>query len=44
MRHIIEKMFFDGVPELADGRLRPDLTRSGMGLEFKRADAVRFAA
>ena len=40
----IEKMFFDGVPELADGRLRPDLTRSGMGLEFKRADAVRFAA
>src|SRR5881296_2616134 len=27
-----------------DGKLYPDLSRSGNGLEFKRADALRFAA
>jgi L-alanine-DL-glutamate epimerase-like enolase superfamily enzyme len=40
----IERMFFDGGPALVNGELRPDLSRSGMGLELKRADAERFAA
>lgn len=40
----IERMFFDGLPSLVNGELRPDLSRAGMGLELKRADAVRFAA
>ena len=40
----IEKMFFEGAARPVNGRLRPDLTRLGMGLEFKRADARRYAA
>ena len=40
----IENMFFDGVIQPVDGRLRPDFSRAGMGLEFKKADAERFAA
>ncbi|MGB8888700.1 MAG: enolase C-terminal domain-like protein [Candidatus Korobacteraceae bacterium] len=40
----IERMFFDGFPELRDGQLRPDLLRPGIGLELKRADAERYAA
>jgi L-alanine-DL-glutamate epimerase-like enolase superfamily enzyme len=40
----IERMFFDGLPQLVDGELRPDLSRPGFGLEFKRADAEKFAA
>lgn len=40
----IERMFFDGLPQLVNGELRPDLSRPGLGLEFKRADAQRFAA
>ncbi len=40
----IERMFFDGFPELADGELRPDLSRPGIGLELKRSDAERYAA
>lgn len=39
----IEHMLFDGVPEPHDGRIRPDLSRPGLGLEFKRQDAERFA-
>jgi L-alanine-DL-glutamate epimerase-like enolase superfamily enzyme len=39
----IERMFFDGVLEPVDGTLRPDLSRSGIGLEFKRSDAERYA-
>jgi L-alanine-DL-glutamate epimerase-like enolase superfamily enzyme len=39
----IEKMLFDGALEPEDGRLRPNLTRPGFGLEFKRADAKRYA-
>ncbi|HZS76079.1 MAG TPA: enolase C-terminal domain-like protein [Ktedonobacteraceae bacterium] len=39
----IEHMFFDGVLEPVNGELRPDLTRPGMGLEFKRADAAKYA-
>ena len=40
----IERMFFDGFPELVAGELRPDLSRPGVGLELKRTDAQRFAA
>jgi L-alanine-DL-glutamate epimerase-like enolase superfamily enzyme len=39
----IESMFFDGAPKPIDGMIRPDLSRPGHGLEFKRADAERFA-
>lgn len=34
----IEQMFFEGLPQLVQGRLQPDLSRSGNGLEL-RADA-----
>jgi L-alanine-DL-glutamate epimerase-like enolase superfamily enzyme len=40
----IERMIFDGVAAPVDGALRPDLTRSGMGLVLKQVDAQRFAA
>jgi L-alanine-DL-glutamate epimerase-like enolase superfamily enzyme len=39
----IEHMLFDGAPVARDGMIRPDLSRPGHGLEFKRADAARFA-
>ncbi len=39
----IENMFFEGVIQPKDGRLQPDLSRPGMGLEFKKADAERYA-
>ncbi len=39
----IESMLFDGAPVPNGGRLAPDLGRPGLGLEFKRADAARFA-
>jgi L-alanine-DL-glutamate epimerase-like enolase superfamily enzyme len=39
----IEHLFFDGALIPAAGALRPDLSRPGMGLEFKRQDAARFA-
>jgi L-alanine-DL-glutamate epimerase-like enolase superfamily enzyme len=39
----IEHMLFDGALTPVDGALCPDLTRPGMGLEFKHADARRFA-
>ncbi len=39
----IEHMLFDGVLTPVAGELRPDLTRPGIGLDFKRADAARFA-
>jgi L-alanine-DL-glutamate epimerase-like enolase superfamily enzyme len=38
----VEQMFFDGAPRPVNGELRPDLSRPGMGLEFKRADAARY--
>ena len=38
----IEQMLFDGVLVPADGVLRPDLSRTGLGLEFKRTDAKRY--
>jgi L-alanine-DL-glutamate epimerase-like enolase superfamily enzyme len=40
----IERMFFEGNPRLVDGALVPDRSRPGCGLEFKRADAARYAA
>jgi L-alanine-DL-glutamate epimerase-like enolase superfamily enzyme len=40
----IERMFFDGLPALKDGKLHPDLARPGNGLELRRADAQKFAA
>jgi L-alanine-DL-glutamate epimerase-like enolase superfamily enzyme len=39
----IEHLLFDGAPRPRDGRLAPDLSRPGLGLDFKRADAARFA-
>jgi L-alanine-DL-glutamate epimerase-like enolase superfamily enzyme len=39
----IEHMFFDGVLTPVQGELRPDLSRPGMGLEFKRSDAAKYA-
>jgi L-alanine-DL-glutamate epimerase-like enolase superfamily enzyme len=39
----LEGMFFDGVPVLEKGALVPDLSRPGLGLELKRADAARYA-
>lgn len=40
----IERMLFDGVPEPVNGKLAPDLSRPGLGLILKSADARRFAA
>jgi L-alanine-DL-glutamate epimerase-like enolase superfamily enzyme len=38
----IEQMLFDGAPVAKDGAIRPDLSRPGLGLEFKAQDAERF--
>jgi L-alanine-DL-glutamate epimerase-like enolase superfamily enzyme len=38
----IERMLFDGAPVPREGVLRPDLSRPGIGLAFKRQDAERF--
>ncbi len=35
----IEKLLFNGLTQLRDGALWPDLDRRGMGLELRRADA-----
>ncbi len=40
----LERMLFDGITEPRAGTLAPDLSRPGMGLELRRADARRFAA
>lgn len=39
----IEHEFFDGAVEPHNGALRPDLSRPGLGIEFKWSDAERFA-
>jgi len=39
----IEHMLFDGALEPVRGELRPDRSRPGLGIEFKRQDAQRFA-
>ncbi len=38
----IERLLFDGAPRPVDGCLRPDLSRPGLGLELKHADAARW--
>ncbi len=39
----IERMLFDGALDVVDGRVQPDLTRPGLGLELKREEAERYA-
>ncbi|HET6632704.1 MAG TPA: enolase C-terminal domain-like protein [Rhodanobacteraceae bacterium] len=39
----IEHLLFDGAPEPRCGVLRPDLSRPGLGLEFKSRDGERHA-
>jgi L-alanine-DL-glutamate epimerase-like enolase superfamily enzyme len=39
----IEHMLFDGMLTPMEGCLRPDLSRPGLGIELKRADAERYA-
>jgi L-alanine-DL-glutamate epimerase-like enolase superfamily enzyme len=38
----IEHLLFDGVVSPIEGRLSPDLSRPGMGLELKAADAAKW--
>ena len=38
----VDRLLFDGVLEPAGGVLRPDLTRPGIGLELRGADAERY--
>ena len=38
----IEQMLFDGFREPVNGAMYPDLTRPGLGLDFKQKDAERF--
>ncbi len=40
----IERMLFDGIVSVKNGSLTPDLSRPGIGLELKAADAARYAA
>ena len=39
----IEHMLYDGVLTPIHGMLQPDLSRPGLGLAFKHADAARYA-
>jgi L-alanine-DL-glutamate epimerase-like enolase superfamily enzyme len=38
----LERMAFEGALEVTNGMLRPDLSRPGFGLEFKKADLQRY--
>lgn len=38
----IEQMFFDGAAKAVHGELKPCLSRPGLGIEFRRADAARY--
>ncbi|HEY6455867.1 MAG TPA: enolase C-terminal domain-like protein [Steroidobacteraceae bacterium] len=38
----IEQLLFDGAPVPKNGLIRPDLSRPGLGLEFKEHDAERY--
>ena len=38
----IERMFFDGFLEPCQGRMFPDLSRPGLGLDWKEKDAEKF--
>src|SRR5437870_4762777 len=40
----IEQMLFEGAIEPVNGLLYPDPSRPGLGLEFKRPDAAKYAA
>lgn len=40
----IERMFFDGFIEQKNGQMKPDDSQPGLGLTFKRKDALRYAA
>jgi L-alanine-DL-glutamate epimerase-like enolase superfamily enzyme len=40
---LIERRLFDGFLEPAAGLVRPDLSRPGLGVELRRADALRYA-
>ncbi|MDJ0386928.1 enolase C-terminal domain-like protein [Roseomonas sp. E05] len=40
----IEQMLFDGAPVAQEGMIRPDLSRPGLGIAFRRQDAERYAA
>lgn len=40
----IESLLFDGAVSPVDGRLHPDLSRPGMGLSLRAADAQKYAA
>jgi L-alanine-DL-glutamate epimerase-like enolase superfamily enzyme len=40
----VERILFDGIPELHRGAIRPDLSRQGNGLELRRGEAAKFAA
>ncbi|MCB8884055.1 mandelate racemase [Acidisoma cellulosilytica] len=39
----IEHMLFEGAPVPRDGNIKPDLSRPGLGLAFKNADAEQYA-
>ncbi|HEY3450960.1 MAG TPA: enolase C-terminal domain-like protein [Myxococcales bacterium] len=39
----IEQMLFEGAQQPREGALKPDALRPGLGLEFKEADARKFA-
>ncbi len=39
----IERLFFDGAPVPHGGCIAPDLSRPGLGLELKRADAAQYS-
>jgi len=38
----IESLLFEGIATVRDGCLTPDLSRPGLGIEFRRSDAERF--
>ncbi|MBS1780842.1 MAG: mandelate racemase [Bacteroidetes bacterium] len=38
----IENMFFKGVVQPVDGIIQPDMTRPGLGLDIKQADAEKY--
>jgi L-alanine-DL-glutamate epimerase-like enolase superfamily enzyme len=38
----IEEMLLDGMPPVKNGAIKPDLSRSGFGFEFKHRDAEKY--
>jgi L-alanine-DL-glutamate epimerase-like enolase superfamily enzyme len=40
----IESILFDGAAQARGGMIAPDLSRPGLGLDFKQADAARYSA